>query len=271
VVSTFGVKGDFEITVRFEILQEVPPANPDMQTRFTLAVPLDRAGFNIATLSRKIAEKSGPRFLSWISLWNEETGKSRAKATGFPTNAMTGRLRLVRTGSTLFYSASEGPDGQFVTLQQYPFGNEDLKDVRLIGATDDAQGSLDVRVTDFHVHAESLPNLPVAAPKARSNGWLPAAALLGLVIALPLLIAVGVGLSVRRSRRPGIVPADTPARPTQAEPKAAPASVSFPCSGCGKVLKVRAALAGKKGKCPHCAAMVLIPGPGAGESGRTAP
>jgi hypothetical protein len=272
VVSTFGVKGDFEITVRFEILQEVPPVDPQRQTRFSLGVLLDRSGFNMATLSRKIAEKSGPGFLSWVTLWNEEAGKNRAKAKGVPTSATTGRLRLARTGSTLSYSASEGPDGNFAVLQQYPFGNEDLKDIRLVAATDDARGSLDVRVTDFHAHAESLPNLPAAAPaKARSTGWLPAAALLGLVIALPLLVGLGVVLSVRRGRLPEKGPACTPAAPTPAEPKAAPASVSFPCSGCGKVLKVRAALAGKKGKCPHCAAVVLIPATAAGESGRTAP
>jgi DNA-directed RNA polymerase subunit RPC12/RpoP len=40
-----------------------------------------------------------------------------------------------------------------------------------------------------------------------------------------------------------------------------PASpVAFPCSECGKRLKVRAALAGKKVKCPECGHSLLVPG-----------
>jgi WD40 repeat protein/serine/threonine protein kinase len=35
--------------------------------------------------------------------------------------------------------------------------------------------------------------------------------------------------------------------------------IQVTCSGCGKSLKVKSALAGKKGKCPHCQAMIAVP------------
>jgi serine/threonine protein kinase len=40
---------------------------------------------------------------------------------------------------------------------------------------------------------------------------------------------------------------------------AGPALLSFPCPACGKSLKLKGHLAGKKGKCPHCQAVVRIP------------
>jgi len=35
--------------------------------------------------------------------------------------------------------------------------------------------------------------------------------------------------------------------------------IAFPCPGCGKGLKVKDELAGKKGKCPHCQQPVTVP------------
>jgi hypothetical protein len=271
--STFGVKGDFEITVAFEILQETPPApptpgGPDRQTRFTLGATLDREGFNMTTFSRRVHANADTQFLAWVTLWDEAAGKNRQKAKGFPTTAMTGRIRLARTGAILSYSAAEGPVGEFVVLQQYPFGAEDLKHVGLVGATDDAQGSLDVRVTDFHVRAEALPNLPAAAPaKAGGEGWLMAAALLGLATALPLLAALGVRLYAGRSRGAGAGSAPS----GQAKPAAAGRPLAVPCTGCGKTLKVRAGLAGKRVKCPGCGGAVLVPSLQPAEPGRTPP
>ena len=45
------------------------------------------------------------------------------------------------------------------------------------------------------------------------------------------------------------------------KPKPAkPGSVSFPCPGCGRTMNAPAAMAGKKGKCPHCQTVVVIGG-----------
>jgi phage FluMu protein Com len=55
--------------------------------------------------------------------------------------------------------------------------------------------------------------------------------------------------------------APQPAAPALSAPKPAkPGTVSFPCPGCGKTMSAPAAMAGKKGKCPHCQTVVVIGG-----------
>jgi WD40 repeat protein len=48
-------------------------------------------------------------------------------------------------------------------------------------------------------------------------------------------------------------------RPGAALKTAANDRIQVNCPRCGKGLKVKAALAGKKGKCPHCQAMIIVP------------
>jgi DNA-directed RNA polymerase subunit RPC12/RpoP len=45
----------------------------------------------------------------------------------------------------------------------------------------------------------------------------------------------------------------------QPEPEAVAPSVSFACAGCGKTVKARAELAGKKVKCPQCGQVIPVP------------
>jgi hypothetical protein len=198
------VKGDFEITVQFDILHEPERATAGkQQTRFTVDAVLDRPGNNVATLSRKVATREGTQFLAWMRLWHEELGKNQDRAKGFPTQAKSGRLRLVRTGSDLSYQVAEGAEPLFTALQQYPFGAENLKCVRLVGALGDPPASLDVRVTDLHIAAESLPDLAAAppVPPARPRHWLAAVGIVGVLLA----VLLGVGLYCRRRvvTRPG--------------------------------------------------------------------
>ena len=90
---------------------------------------------------------------------------------------------------------------------------------------------------------------------------------IGLLVTLTL-ISLGAWYYVRRSRRalPTPVPAanpDTPALPQEAAP-----IVSFACPGCRKTIKARAELAGKKGKCPQCGKVLVVPRAQTGEADR---
>jgi hypothetical protein len=91
------------------------------------------------------------------------------------------------------------------------------------------------------------------APQRRDDkDWLPAAELLAMILTLA---AMGGWFYVRERREPPPVTemavAEVPVPPTR--------PIAFTCDGCGKGLKARAALAGKKVKCPQCSRTLTIP------------
>jgi RNA polymerase sigma factor (sigma-70 family) len=260
-----SVQGDFEITMGFEILQEPEPsAAGTTQTRVSVEVVLDRqsASRNMASLSRRVAN-DGSHFFAWQVLRNERDGQEKTNTGLISTRARTGRLRLKRIGSLLSYAAATGSAGDFTLFRQFPFGTENLKEVRLVGSTGSPTASLDVRITDVRIRAQSLPNLAEMQAtfltkaedkneeKSSENGWLWAAEFVGLGIGFALLIALGVWLLLRHSLRAAVK--EKPAKP------ATMSVVSFTCSACGKNLKAKAELAGKKVKCSQCGKVVLVP------------
>jgi hypothetical protein len=224
-----AAKGDFEITVSFEILQEPQAAAAGtQQTLFSLDAVLDAPGSTLATLARKMDAPSGTQFLAWMTVWDEAAQQDRARGKAFPTTAKSGRLRMVRTGSTLAYYAAAAPEGDFVLLERFPFAAEDLKFVRLLGSTGGPQAELDVRATDLRIRAGSMPDLP---EKSRGKGWLAAGTILSLLIFLLAAIPLGAWLYGRLRRRAGQRPVGASAPRTP--PAAAAQVVSFTCPGSG--------------------------------------
>jgi RNA polymerase sigma factor (sigma-70 family) len=264
--------GDFEITVNFEILREPVPKDAGPETRVALVVFLDgprTIGRNSGLVSRRVSPQ-GPQFRAWQA-WKGEKTNSRPS----DTQALTGRLRLKRTGSLLSSSAAEGFDGEFTLLGQLPFGKEDVREIRLMASPGGPKASFEVRVTDLEIRAESLRNLPEAAAPAtgpganqpggegaggqRSRGWLVAAV---LVVAVVMLAVGGVVLAVRRRRAAGDTPGETPKKDAPANTTPSPATRQ--CPQCRRKVRVKAELAGKKVKCPYCAARIEVPGLEAG-------
>jgi hypothetical protein len=108
-----------------------------------------------------------------------------------------------------------------------------------------------------------VPDAPEQAAQARTGrGWVAGVVLLGLVVTLSL----AVWLYVRQGRRAAEAPVPASVPVQQARTEAAP--VVFTCPGCGKGLKARAALAGKKVKCPRCGTAALVAAAEPGGAGR---
>src|SRR5258708_4577103 len=69
VVLRTEVKGDFEVTVDFEVLKEPVPADTGYGTRLTLEVGLNRLEKHEATtLSRTMRAQGSTHFVTWSSL-----------------------------------------------------------------------------------------------------------------------------------------------------------------------------------------------------------
>ncbi|HKI37078.1 MAG TPA: protein kinase [Gemmataceae bacterium] len=270
VATTFAVKGDFEITMSFNMLREPAPEDTGEGTGLFLGVDLDTPAYNRATLTRGVRE--GRQFTTWFQLTAEGADKPHTEELrSFPSTNVAGRLRLVRTGPNLAHYVAEGPGEDCVLLRQHRFGPEDVRAVRLGGETGGPRAALDVRVSDLRIRADSLPSLPAAAPTApapRSRKWLVAAGTAGLLITVSLMIPLLVWLRGRRGRRAeeALPAAAVPDRPAKTAAVASP--ISFPCPGCGKGLKAKANLAGKKVKCPQCHEAVFVPAVKAGPGRR---
>ena len=124
--SGFGVKGDFEITVNFEVLKDPDPADVGKAgTRFGLSLSLDTPRLDTpqsetATLNRSMATHG---FSAWARTRHQAAPFSRS----FAIPVTTGRLRLVRSGDELFYLAAVGAAEPFQFLTKCRFGAEDLQ------------------------------------------------------------------------------------------------------------------------------------------------
>jgi hypothetical protein len=158
VVTNFGIRGDFEITVGFELLNEPSGKDAGSQTRFTIAVNLDRANpfENQATLNRTVFNGQKPQYFTWMSWWEPEPTKRKMHGEGFPVTAKAARFRLVRTGDQISYLVAER-DGEFTLLKTYTYGAEDVRSITLVGSTGGERAALDVRVLDLRIRAASFP------------------------------------------------------------------------------------------------------------------
>jgi RNA polymerase sigma factor (sigma-70 family) len=302
VITDFGVKGDFEITVSLEILQEPNAGLGGNPTDLKLVVvpnEIAEAGVwhkstqNRAGLAREAAGRGNfGGFMANATKWDPDLPKDQWGNENFskievhdnkriPAKAKAGRLRLIRSGPTLFYYSSEATDKDFGLLHRSEFGTKDLKNVRVIASTGGPQAVLDVRVTDLQIRADGF--IKGSTPPAPSPVVEPAAVagtnwgLIILAIAGPVVViaaALGVFLFVwsRRRAMPNeeLEDEDEPAEASPAAPPSndapaampsndAPAAISFQCPHCEKRLKAKGERAGSKVKCPQCARPVLVP------------
>ncbi len=298
VITDFGVRGDFEITVSYEILQE-PSPRPDggNPTELRLvAVPNEyprpgmwhRADQNRALLTRQAATlprtavvlppedqrlagipeprqgvPTGHFLADWVRWNNEDLPRDQWGNEQFnqielhnpmrsDTTAKVGRLRLIRSGPTLFFCTSEGSHKDFTLLHTAEFGTTDLKNVRILGSTGWEGNFFDVRITDLRVRAEALVKAgaesPPRAPPAARRWWL-AGALALLVLSAAVAVSLGAW-QYTRTRRRASAPRTVPG---------AAAAIAFVCSGCGKRLRARTEQAGRKLRCPQCRQGVFVP------------
>lgn len=277
VVTDFGIKGDFEITLSFEILSE-PTTNVGPQRELRLVVVPDeptlpevwhKANQNRASLARICGGRNhaGP-FFADVTKWNDEIPKDKwgnelfhkvetHRTHAWAAKEKSGRLRLLRQGPMLFFHTSDGDKNLRFFFEQ-EFGVKDLKNVRVLASTGGAAASFDVRITDLHIRADSFvrPIVPATAmPPDAGPDWLAIAA--GGFAAVLLLLVVWFYVRKRRGAAQGQADISTANHE--------PATLVFRCPQCGKSLKAKAELAGKKLRCPKCNNAVHIPKDQTGE------
>jgi hypothetical protein len=218
---------------------------------------------------------------TFLHLTNNEAGQRCAKERRiFATTAgrARGRLRLARTGPTLVASVAEGDQQVFPEVHRTDVGPADVRMIRFAGTSGGrTRNGLDMRLLEFRLDAQDLgrqgrfataapPVETPAAPEEVMPGpgeshipvggrrrWWPISGL--IVVALVSVTALVIWRRAKGRMTPGPAPARTPSVTTH--PASAPA---VRCTHCGKGLKVKDDLAGKKVRCPGCGHSVAVPG-----------
>lgn len=239
--ARFHLKGDFEITVGYEILQaELPTMGQGVGLEIYLNTDTPT---NDALVFQRIARPAeGEIYLCDRRTTN--AGKRGITRRNFPTDSKLGHLRLTRKGTEVTFWAAEGAGEKFHDLCRHDLGAMDFG--VSIRAFSGGQKLVDIRITDVRIRDRSEP-IPAkdGGPKATQTWrlWLVAGLFgTGLIVA---------GLLWTWRRRAGRGIAKT-AKPSD--------SVSFFCSSCGKHLQTSAGSAGKTVKCPGCGQAGLVPG-----------
>jgi serine/threonine protein kinase/DNA-directed RNA polymerase subunit RPC12/RpoP len=158
VAPLFGVQGDFEITLAYEILRTDKPkasggAGAGLEVYLTTDTPTREAlgfdrrirpnGLDMYSAARMTTNKQDKRdFISGLNLKE------------IPAVGKSGQLRITRIGANAVLSITEPMSKDFRILYSVPLGSEDLTLLRL-AANPGAPGTfVDLRLHDFRVRSE---------------------------------------------------------------------------------------------------------------------
>jgi hypothetical protein len=174
ILPRFGMHGDFEITLSYEVLKIEPPRS-GYGSGVVLWVMSGDEQQGTAAIARSHRVQEGSTYVLDRALPHAD-GQLRHDEQFVPTTSKFGKLRLQRTGDTLRYLAAEGNADEFRELRQEPFGTADATVVRIVA--DPGWSPTDVR---FRTEA-----MPLWGTDKQARGWLAwlaAAGVLGLALA----------------------------------------------------------------------------------------
>ena len=268
VRTEFGFRGDFEIIGALEILQaETPPGGYGVGASIRIGKADSPEG---ATLAR-VVRGGGRQVCVWDRAHATADGKTKTTEGVKLCAAKVLRLRMTRVGTKLHYAWAPGLEGgEFQEIHVEDFGDDDIKAARLCAFTGRMPCDVDVRLLEFSVRSggAAAANAPVAAPGIlpavptvpevdASKGSLAIVLGIGGAIMVLLLVATGVGFFViQRRRAAAVAGAETNGKPVK---NSSPEMFTVTCAGCGKALKVKTSLAGKRVKCTQCGKAVPVP------------
>jgi hypothetical protein len=257
------IRGDFDIALSYEVLGVASPppslgAGPHLRVVFESPTRLDALAHRLRTPRSDTAES--------YRVVNDARGQEQfLRRGGTAAKEARGKLRIVRLGTRVQYFAADG-EGEYKDIGSEELGAEDVKLVRAFASSGWKPVFTDLRLIDLTIDADSFPdgvaaNLPAdspeltAAPPAGIEGqrWVVVVAVLGLLLTLGFAVGLGVWLYQRHRAalqpQPAAIAANT----------SAAGVVAFPCPECGKGLRAKSELAGRKVKCTQCACAVVVP------------
>lgn len=228
VESRFGLRGDFEVTLTYELLAASPPP-PPIGAGVTLLLRFDRPSavtVNLTRMRKAASGKGKPDTDTFgaILTTSGPDGKPRYDVVTSPAASGRGQLRMTRSGETLRFLVSDGPGKAFQEIRTLPVGKDDVKVLRAQCGTGEKPGSVDARLVALDVRADQLPTRADQVPNqaapstgggSRSSIWVR----LGMGVGVLLAGAASCLWLVRRRHARA---SSSSARPSHEEPAPGP-------------------------------------------------
>lgn len=149
----FTLSGDFQVTLRYEILHFQDPP-PPYGTGAALWMRFDGEP-RLGAVVTRTRRPEGDRFVANRITTNEKGG-DKYNPTFFPAKSNFGRLRVARIGKTIQYEVEDGDSNEFTRLYQWEATDADVLNL-FPQATSSAQiGAVTVRFIDIEVRADSI-------------------------------------------------------------------------------------------------------------------
>ena len=147
----FGLRGDFQITARYQIFS-LPPGNPGGFPG--LKISLWDANGEWAQMVRLNRADAGDIFTAH----HREVGGQVGSGTGHtvPTSVTEGKLSLRRSGNTLHYLVTIDETEELVELRTVDFSPDDVTKIQLASQTRGSVGGIDMVWQDLHVEADAV-------------------------------------------------------------------------------------------------------------------
>jgi hypothetical protein len=182
LATAFGVQGDFEITMDFELLNVSTPGSGSgagVSIYITMVSPTKEA----ATLGRFVRPNGEQVFVAHRATTPVD-GKRQHSGETAAAEAQSGRLRLVRSGTTLSFLFAEGNSDVFREFHSSEMGAADLEMVRLAADNGGSQTEVDVRIKSLTIKANDLGEARQLAPPRRNRWrwWIGGVAVLAILV-----------------------------------------------------------------------------------------
>jgi len=181
ISSKLAVHGDFEITLSYEMIGSEKPTS-GYGAGLNLTIFADTPEKDSATIARRTHPKQGEVYAT-NRAFKTPNGEDKNNTAMFPTTATKGKLRFVRGGSVLVFSAAEPSNETFNELRRVEFVDQPLKLVRVTGDTGKSASGVDFRILSLQIHSRELSPSTTASTLSGSWTWV-----IIFALAIPIVV-----------------------------------------------------------------------------------
>jgi hypothetical protein len=153
IVLRTGFQGDFEITMEYEILQVEPPTG-GYGAGVSLHITMVSYTKEAATIGRLVGSDGVPFFMSHRATTPDGGKREHSGGERIPAPSASGKLRLIRSDSTLTYLVADGNSEEFTEIYATDLGMDDIDAVRFAADNGGSPTLVDVLIKSVSVHSD---------------------------------------------------------------------------------------------------------------------